>query len=64
MSTWPPRIRPNDIALSNVQAPGSALIGRPPASVSIGCAMPCSGIGPVPINPFSDWKNTLTPSGT
>ena len=21
--------------------------------------MPCSGIGPVPIRPFSDWKNTL-----
>ena len=45
-STWPPRINPNDIALSKVQAPGSALIGRPPASVSSGCAMPCSGIGP------------------
>ena len=23
-----------------------------------------SGIGPVPINPFADWKNTSTPSGT
>ena len=31
---WPPRIRPNDIALSNVLAPGSAVTGRPPASVS------------------------------
>jgi hypothetical protein len=26
----PPRISPNDIALSNVQAPGSAVTGRPP----------------------------------
>ena len=25
--------------------------------------MPCSGIGPVPINPFSDWKNTLSSGG-
>ena len=30
--------------------------GRPPASVSIGCAMPGSGTGPVPMRPFSDWK--------
>ena len=36
MSRCPPRIRPNDIALSNVQAPGSALTGLPPASVSSG----------------------------
>src|SRR5688572_19944840 len=35
-STWPPRINPNDIALSKVLAPGRALIGRPPASVSRG----------------------------
>ena len=34
MSRWPPRIRPNDIALSNVLAPGSAVTGLPPASVS------------------------------
>ena len=63
MSIWPPRISPNDIALSNAQAPGSALTGRPPASVRRGCAMPSSGIGPVPIKPFSDWKNTLMPAG-
>src|SRR5690348_491396 len=25
--------------------------------------MPSSGIGPVPISPFSDWKNTLTSAG-
>ena len=56
MSTWPPRIRPNEKALSKVQAPGSAPTERPPASVSIGCAMPSSGTGPVPIRPFSDWK--------
>ena len=31
-STWPPRIRPNDMALSNVQAPGSAR-DRPAAGV-------------------------------
>src|SRR5262245_39231187 len=64
MSTWPPRMRPNDIALSNVQAPGSAVTGRPPASVRVGWAIPSSGIGPVPIRPFSDWKNTVMPAGT
>src|SRR6478735_6186994 len=26
--------------------------------------MPSSGIGPVPMSPFSDWKNTFTPCGT
>src|SRR5262245_48969363 len=26
--------------------------------------MPSSGIGPVPIRPFSDWKNMLNPAGT
>ena len=57
-------MRPNDIALSNVLAPGSAVTGRPPASVSVGCAMPSSGGEPVPISPFSDWKNTCMPSGT
>src|SRR5262249_30537629 len=25
---------------------------------------PSSGIGPVPIRPFSDWKNTVMPAGT
>ena len=43
MSTCPPRISPNDIALSNVHAPGSAVTGRPPASVSAGCASPPRG---------------------
>ncbi len=62
-SRWPPRMRPNDIALSNVQAPGRAVTGRPPASVSVGWAMPSSGGAPVPINPFSDWKKTCSPSG-
>src|SRR6516165_5857590 len=42
-SRCPPRINPNDMALSNVLAPGSAVTGRPPASVSMGCAMPSSG---------------------
>ena len=64
MSRWPPRINPKDIALSKVLAPGSALTGRPAASVRVGCAMPSSGMGPVPISPFSDWKNMLTPAGT
>ena len=63
MSTCPPRMRPNDNALSNVLAPGNAVTGRPPASVSIGCAMPSSGMAPVPISPFSDWKKTCMPSG-
>ena len=57
-------MRPNDIALSNVLAPGSAVTGRPPASVNVGCAMPSSGGAPVPISPFSDWKKTCMPSGT
>src|SRR5262245_22719669 len=57
-------MRPKDIALSNVQAPGSAVTGRPPASVRVGCTIPSSGIGPVPIRPFSDWKNTVMPAGT
>ena len=35
-------------------APGSAVTGRPPASVSVGCAIPSSGGAPVPISPFSD----------
>ena len=48
MSTCPPRIRPNDIALSNVAAPGKAVTGRPPASVRRGCAIAPSGIGPYP----------------
>ena len=48
------------MALSKVLAPGRALTGCPAASVSVGCAIPSSGIGPVPISPFSDWKNTLT----
>jgi hypothetical protein len=52
------------MALSNVHAPGSAVTGRPPALVSNGSAIPSSGIGPAPIKPFSDWKNTLMPSGT
>ncbi len=51
------------MALSKVLAPGSAVTGRPPASVSVGCAMPSSGGAPVPINPFSDWKKTCMPSG-
>src|SRR6516164_223619 len=54
---------PKDTALSKMQAPGKAVTGLPPASVSIGCAMPSSGGAPVPISPFSDWKNTLMPSG-
>ena len=52
------------MALSKVLAPGSAVTGRPPASVSVGCAMPSSGGAPVPISPFSDWKKTCMPSGT
>ena len=56
----PPRIRPKDIALSNVHAPGNALTGFPPASVKVGWPMPSSGMGPVPIKPFSDWKNTVS----
>jgi len=63
-STWPPRIRPNDIALSNVHAPGIAPTGIPPASVSRACTMPSSGTGAVPINPFSDWKKMWIPGGT
>ena len=51
------------MALSNVLAPGSAVTGRPPASVSMGCAMPSSGGAPVPIRPFSDWKNTCMSGG-
>ena len=57
-------MRPNDIALSKVDAPGKAVTGRPPASVSHGSAMPGSGIGPVPMSPFSDWKRTWIPFGT
>ena len=53
------------MALSKVPAPGNALTGRPAASVR-NCAwtMPSSGTGPVPIRPFSDWKNTCMPGGT
>lgn len=58
-SRCPPRMRPNDIAL----APGSAVTGRPPASVSVGRAMPSSGVGPVAIRPFSAWNNTWDPFG-
>src|SRR3954453_1427725 len=57
-------MRPNEIALSKVDAPGNAVTGRPPASVSQGSAMPGSGIGPVPMRPFSDWKKTWIPFGT
>ena len=53
-----------DGTVSKVLAPGNALTGRPPASVSVGCARPSSGIGPVPISPFSDWKYTEVPAGT
>src|SRR5918993_894361 len=63
-SRCPPRIRPKDIALSNVDAPGRAVTGFPPASVSHGSAMPGSATGPVPIRPFSDWKKTCIPLGT
>ena len=63
-STVPPLISPKDMALSKVLAPGSALTGCPPASVSVRSALPSSGMGPVPISPFSDGKNTLTPSAT
>src|SRR5262249_7660224 len=62
-SRWPPRMRPNDMALSNVLAPGRAMTGRPAASVSVGWAIPSSGTDPVPIRPFSDWKNTCMPAG-
>ena len=34
MSTWPPRMSPNDMALSKVEAPGNAVTGWPAASVS------------------------------
>src|SRR6266550_7974276 len=34
ISTWPPRMSPNDMALSKMQAPGRAVTGWPPASVS------------------------------
>src|SRR5215470_9155649 len=56
-------MRPNDMALSNVLAPGRAMTGRPAASVSVGCAIPSSGTDPVPIKPFSDWKKTCMPAG-
>src|SRR5262249_33784643 len=56
-------MRPKDIALSKVLAPGKAVTGRPAASVSMGCAMPSSGGTPVPISPFSDWKKTCMPAG-
>src|SRR3954454_24504207 len=56
-------MRPKDMALSKVDAPGKAVTGRPPASVSHGSAMPGSGIGPVPMSPFSDWKKTWIPFG-
>src|SRR6516225_291764 len=64
MSTCPPRISPNDTALSNVHAPGIALTGRPPASVRYRSAIPSSRIGAVPIRPFSDWKKMCMPGGT
>src|SRR5882762_8340185 len=46
-----------------MHAPGSNDTGFPPASVSVTCAKPSSGTGPVPIRPFSDWKKTWTPVG-
>src|SRR5215203_6532959 len=52
------------MALSKADAPGRAVTGFPPASVSQGRAMPASGTGPVPISPFSDWKKTWIPRGT
>src|SRR3954451_4011882 len=57
-------MRPNDIALSKVAAPGSAPIGPPPASVRSSPSSPSSGKASMPMMPFSDWKKISASFGT
>src|SRR5688572_9825927 len=57
-------MRPNDIALSKVAAPGSAPMGPPPASVRSSPSSPSSGKASMPMMPFSDWKKISASFGT
>src|SRR3954469_18719909 len=57
-------MRPKDIALSKVAAPGSAPIGPPPASVRSSPSSPSSGKASMPMMPFSDWKKISASFGT
>src|SRR3954469_2124339 len=57
-------MRPNDIALSKVAAPGSAPMGPPPASVRSSPSSPSSGKASMPMMPFSDWKKISASLGT
>ena len=49
------------MALSNVQAPGRAVTGRPPASVSMGCAMPSCGWRAGPDQPVFGLEEDMQP---
>src|SRR3954467_1198048 len=57
-------MRPKDIALSKVAAPGSAPMGPPPASVRSSPSSPSSGKASMPMMPFSDWKKISASFGT
>ena len=54
---------PNEVALSKVEAPGTWVMYPPPALMNQGSSLPASGVEPMPIMPFSDWRVTCTPSG-
>src|SRR5688500_12988475 len=57
-------MRPKDITLSKVAAPGNAPIGPPPASVRSSASRPSSGKANMPTMPFSDWKKMSASFGT
>ena len=60
------QIKPKDIALSKVDAPGSAVM-ESAARIrrnSHGCFPSTSAIGPLRDQPVSDWKYMFNPSGT
>src|SRR4051812_11756906 len=57
-------MRPKDIALSKVAAPGNAPMGPPPASVRSSASSPSSGKANMPTMPFSDWKKISAFLGT
>src|SRR4051794_6826096 len=57
-------MRPKDITLSKVAAPGNAPIGPPPASVRSSASRPSSGKANMPTMPFSDWKKISASLGT
>ena len=62
-STWPPRIRPKEVAESKNMAPGMTSTYLLPALDTFRSLVSGVEAAPMPMMPFSDWKMTLTSSG-